>query len=113
MKSRPNSGFSLFLQIFQWGIAVWLLWPLFVLQADRMPLWRMMTGILLVVIGVGRLFYDSIFDFYKKRKEQQPLVALLSLIVTITLIAALVGGLLLLFVVYAVSRLNQSGGDNN
>lgn len=109
MRSKNKRGLSVILQIFQWGAAVWLLWPLFVLQAERMPLWRMMSGILLVIIGIGRLFYDSIFDFYKKRKEQQPLIALLSLVVTITLIAALIGGLLLLFAFYAVSRLNQSG----
>ncbi len=96
-------------EIAQWGAIVLLLLPLFTLQAGRMPLWRMMAGVLLLVLAVGRLFYDYVLDIYQKQKRRSPLSALAAMVISITLIALLVGGLLLMFAIYAVSQLQQGG----
>lgn len=99
------------LEIAQWALVVFLFWPIIIMQTAKMPLWRMMLGVLLLVIFIGRLFYDYTLAHYSTQQERPQWVNLLSLVASITLIAAVIGGLLLLFAFYAVSQLQQTSAQ--
>ena len=109
MNRQRKKWIAAAVEIAHWGAIVLLLLPLFTVQSGRMPLWRMMLGVLLLVLAVGRLFYDYVLDIYKKQAQRSPLRSLAAMVLTITLIAVLIGGLLLMFAFYAVSQLQQGG----
>jgi hypothetical protein len=108
MTKRSKRYFSAAREIAQWALVVFLFWPILIMQTARMPLWRMMLGVLLLVIFIGKLFYDYTLAHYEKKSQRPQWVNLLSLVASITMIAVIIGGLLLLFAFYAVSQLQQT-----
>lgn len=108
MIKRSKKYFSVILEIAQWALVVFLFWPILTMRTEKMPLWRMMLGVLLLVIFIGKLFYDYTLAHYEKKQQRPQWINLLSLVASITLIAIIIGGLLLLFAFYAVSQLQQT-----
>lgn len=94
--------------IVKWGIALWLLWPLLLFQAGKMSLWRMVLGIMLIVIYVGKMFYDFVLDNFKARKERYTIVDLLLLVGFIAFVALIIGGTILLVGFYIVRQLQET-----
>jgi len=95
---------TIFIEIAKWILVIYLLWPLLSFQAQRMPLWRMVLGVMLLVINVGKIFYDVFLDNFKQKKEQYALGDLFMLILGVTLVAVLVGGAVLLIGLYVAQQ---------
>ena len=107
MRNLNQKVWIVFSEIAKWIVIVYLFWPLVVMQSAKLPLWRMMLGVLLLVIFVGKLFYDYVLDTLKKNRERSPLSHLISMVVSISIIAVIIAGLLMLFGYYALSQYQQ------
>ena len=108
MKPQHRNRFAYLFEIGKWALVVFLLSPLITFQAERMSLWRMMLGILLLVVFIGKMFYDFIIDNYKQRKESYRFWDLLILVGAITLIAVIIGGVLLFVGIYLVQQFSEA-----
>jgi uncharacterized membrane protein YcjF (UPF0283 family) len=108
---KKNKTLQHVLGIAKWVIVVWLLWPLLTLQAEKMSLWRMMLGIMLVVIYVGKMFYDFILDHFKQKKERYTVTDLLMLVVFIAIIAIIIGGTILLVGMLVMKQMQEATAD--
>lgn len=97
-----------FSEIGKWSVIVYLFWPLIAMQGSKMPLWRMMLGVLLLVIFIGKLLYDYVLDTFNQYREKSPLGHLISMIVSISIIAVIIAGLIMLFGYYAISQYQQA-----
>jgi hypothetical protein len=110
MSKRQNRSFAFLFEVGKWGIVVWLLWPLLTFQAEKMSLWRLLLGIALAVIYIGKLFYDVLLDNFRQRKEQYTFKDLLTLIGFIVLIAILIGGAVLIIGFFVMTQLQENSG---
>lgn len=104
MNNSKTKLSMIFFEIAKWGLAIYLLWPLLSFQAQRMPLWRMVMGVMLLVINVGKIFYDIFLDNFKKKREQYAVRDLVMLILGVTIMAVLVGGAVLLIGLYVAQQ---------
>ena len=104
MNNRKIKLSAIFIEIAKWGLAVFLLWPLLTFQAQRMPLWRMVVGVMLLVLNMGKIFYDVFLDNFKQKKEQYALSDLLMLIFGVTIIAVIIGGVIVLVGLYVAQQ---------
>ncbi|MBN1560713.1 hypothetical protein JW998_10715 [candidate division KSB1 bacterium] len=107
---RERRGLYL-LNIAKWAIVVWLLWPLLTMQAERMSLWRVVLGVMLVVIYVGKMFYDFVLDHFKQKKERYTVVDLLMLVAFIAVVALLIGGAMLAIGLYVMKQLQEGSAE--
>ena len=85
MTNQTRKILAFVFEIGKWAVVVALLWPMISFQAERMSVWRMVLGILLLVIFIGKMFYDIIIDNYKRRKEQYTVLDLLLLVGAVSL----------------------------
>ncbi|MBN1480430.1 hypothetical protein EH223_20445 [candidate division KSB1 bacterium] len=108
MTDRVKKLFSVIFEIVKWGIVLWLLWPLLSFQAERMSLWRVVLGVMLIVIYVGKMFYDFILGNFKRQKERYTVADLLLLVGAIAIIAIIIGGTILLVGFYVVTQLQEA-----
>ncbi len=104
MNNRKIKLSAIIIEIAKWGLAVFLLWPLLTFQAQRMPLWRMVVGVMLLVLNMGKIFYDVFLDNFKQKKEQYALSDLLMLIFGVTIIAVIIGGVIVLVGLYVAQQ---------
>lgn len=111
MAPQKNNVFATLIEILKWGVVLWLMWPLLSFQTDKMTLWRMVAGVSLVVIFIGKLFYDFILDNFKKRKEKYTIVDLLILVGFIAGIAVIIGGGMLVLGLYFMGQLQETGAQ--
>ncbi len=109
-KSKTTLSAILF-EIAKWGVTVFLLWPLLSFQAQKMPLWRMVAGVMLLVINLGKIFYDIFLDNFKQKRERYSLIDLLMLILGVAAVAALIGGVVLLTALYISTRLQDASAE--
>lgn len=107
-KPSEKTALTLIVEIVKWGAVIWLFWPLFSFQSERIAVWRMVCGVLLIVVYLGKMFYDVIINALQRQKERYTLGDFLGLVVTITLIAVIVGGVLVLLALYLINQM-QSG----
>jgi len=111
LESKLNNSKSklstILVEIVKWGLAVFLLWPLLSMQAQRMPLWRMVLGVMLLVINIGKIFYDVFLDNFKQKKEQYALRDLFMLILGVTIMAVIIGGAVMLIGLYVAQQANS------
>mgnify|MGYP006281297465 FL=1 len=110
MSQRKNRSFAILVEIGKWGIVVLLLWPLITFQAEKMSLWRLLLGIVLAVIYIGKLFYDILLDNFRQRKEQYTLKDLLTLVGFIVLVAILIGGAIVIIGFFIMTQLQENSG---
>ena len=108
MSKQKNNLPSIIYEIGKWAIVVVLLWPLLTFHAEKMSLWRLLLGIALAVIYVGKLFYDVILDNFRQRKEQYKLTDLLLLIGFIVLVAIIIGGTIFIIAFYIMTQLREN-----
>ena len=108
MTNQTRKTLGYVFEIGKWAVVVALLWPMLTFQAERMSIWRMVLGILLLVIFIGKMFYDVIIDNYKQRKEHYTLLDLLLLVGAVTLIAIIIGGTLFLIGFYLIQQLGEA-----
>ena len=111
MSQKINKSFNYFLEIAKWGIVVWLLWPMLTFQAERMSVWRLVFGVMMAVIFVGKMFYDFILDNFKARRERYTIVDLLLLVGFIAIVAVLIGGTIVLVGLYLVTQMQEAAAD--
>ena len=76
-----------------------------------MPLWRMVAGVMLLVINLGKIFYDIFLDNFKQKRERYSLIDLLMLILGVAAVAALIGGVVLLTALYISTRLQDASAE--
>lgn len=107
MTKVGNKFLSYAFEAAKWGIVVWLLWPLLSFQGAKMPLWRMMAGVMLIVIYLGKTFYDIIINNFKQRKESYTVLDLLRLAGAIAIIAVIIGGAVVLIGFYVMTQYQQ------
>lgn len=108
MISRTKNTFLSIVELLKWGVVVWLLWPLLSFQTDKMTLWRMVLGVLLTVLFLGKMFYDFIIDNFKQRKERYTFTDFLLLAGFIAGIAVLIGGGILVIGLYISGQIRES-----
>ncbi len=108
MISRTKNAFATIVEFLKWAVVIWLMWPLLSFQSDKMTLWRMVLGVLLAVLFLGKMFYDFIIDNFKQRKERYTVVDFLILVGFIAGIAVLVGGGMLVFGLYLSGQIRES-----
>jgi predicted histidine transporter YuiF (NhaC family) len=95
---------TIIFEIAKWGLAILLLWPLLSFDAERMPLWRMVFGVMLLVINFGKIFYDIFLDSFKAKKEQYAWTDLIMLILGVTVMAVIIGGAVLIIGLYVAQQ---------
>jgi hypothetical protein len=78
-------------EIVKWLFVIWLLLPIRKTAAEGIYFPRIVFGILLFVLFGGKIFYDSIFESYKKSPQKKPIIDVLGMIGIITVIAIIVG----------------------
>ncbi len=111
MPLRNKSIASTLFEILKWGAVLWLMWPLLSFQLEKMTLWRMVLGVLLAVLFIGKMLYDALVDSFKQRKERYTVVDLLALVGFIAAIAVLIGVAVLGVGLYVISQLQESAGQ--
>jgi len=109
MDTKNNKQFTTIFEFVKWGIVVWLLWPLLSFQAEKMPLWRMVFGVMLAVIFLGKMFYDFVLDNFKQKKEHYTITDLLMLVGFVALVAIIVGGVILIIGVFLATQIREAG----
>ena len=111
MNKAKNTISTIIFEFAKWGLVVYLLWPLLSFQAQRMPLWRMVIGIMLLVISLGKIFYDIFLDNYNQKKEQYELRDLLLFIFGVTIVAVIIGGVIMLIGLYVAQQAGSGLGE--
>jgi hypothetical protein len=97
-------------EIGKWMLVVWLLLPLRHSMTEHVNFSRILLGILLFVLFGGKVFYDTVLDSYKKRPERKPIVDLIVMVGSITVIALIVG-ITIVFIGYFIFNGMQETGD--
>jgi len=95
----------------KWGLVIWLIWPITYSMQSRMSFPRMMAGILLFVLFIGKLFYDVIYDSYQKRQNKNKYVELLVTVGAVSFIAILIGAIALFIGMYAYEMMKNVTAD--
>ncbi len=112
MEQKKVSGVFYYIkEIAKWGLVVWLMWPLTYSMQTRVSFPRMMAGILLFILFIGKLFYDLIYDSYRQRVNKNKYVELLVTVGAVTLIAILVGAIALFIGLYAFEMMKNVTAD--
>ncbi len=104
MSFKKQTLTTIIFEIAKWGLAILLLWPLLSFDAQRMPLWRMVLGVMLLVINFGKIFYDIFLDSFKAKKKQYAWTDLFMLILGVTAMAVIIGGAVLLIGLYVMQQ---------
>ncbi len=106
-QKKVSKVFYYIKEIAKWGLVVWLIWPITYSMQSRMSFPRMMAGILLFVLFIGKLFYDVFFDSYRHRENKNKYVELLVTVGAVTFIAILVGAIALFIGLYAYEMMKN------
>jgi hypothetical protein len=91
-------------EVLKWGLVVWLLLPIRTARKGPVDITRIVIGLALFIIFVGKRFYDRIFSDYIKKRKTSALADLLGGIGIILIIVVLVG-VLMLFVGYLIMEM--------
>lgn len=92
MSKKKNSikkWADIFLEIFKWGVVLWLLLPLKHASQSPISFFRVTLGITLFIIFTGKIFYDVIIQNLIKAKRdnlKKDMITLVGIIVIITLV---------------------------
>ncbi len=89
-------------EIGKWLIVVWLLWPLANPVPGRWTVARIVLGVCLFVIFAGKVFYDVIIMDYIRQKRTSVKQDIITLVAMVSIIALLVGLVLVLFGLFIV-----------
>ncbi len=84
-------------EIGKWLLVVWLLWPLGRPVPGRWTVARIVLGVCLFVIFAGKVLYDVIIMDYIRQKRTSVKRDIFTLVAMVTIIALLVGLVLVLF----------------
>ncbi|MDZ7266052.1 MAG: hypothetical protein ONB48_01795 [candidate division KSB1 bacterium] len=95
-----DSAKTLLLELAKWALVLWLLSPLAVAMHGPVDFTRVALGILLFILFTGKMLYDTIIAPARTRAERSPLQDVLAMIGAITVIALVVGMVLLLVGLY-------------
>jgi len=101
---------TLFFEAVKWAAVIWLLWPIHKAVDQKLDFARILLGILLFIIFIGKYFYDSILDRFKHTGEQKGFTDVLIMVGVVAVIALLVGLTILfiaMFVIAMAEQLNQ------
>jgi len=98
-------------EIAKWGLFVWLIWPITYSMQTRMSFPRMMAGILLFVLYIGKLFYDVFYDTFRHRENKNKYVELLVTVGAVTFVAILVGAIALFIGLYSYEMMKSVTAD--
>ena len=92
------------LEVAKWALVLWLLWPIRQHAGGSTAFTRVVIGVVLFIIFAGKLFYDTvIMGMIQQRRTsvKQDVVTLIGM----TLVAAVLVGLLLFFLGFFVIEL--------
>jgi hypothetical protein len=85
------------------------LWPIHRSLEERVDFARIALGILLIILFIGKTFYDTVFSRSDK-KPRKPVHDLLVMVGAVTLIALLVGVTMVFIFLFLLSSLQEAGG---
>ena len=88
-KKRGDGLVSMLLEVFKWGLVIWLILPVQSQEPNFLDLVRVVTGILLFIIFTGKLFFDTVIsDMIKQRRTslKRDIITLLGLVLVIAII---------------------------
>ncbi len=77
-------------EIGKWALAFWLVWPITQGASSRLSFYRIMLGILLFIVYIGKMFYDIIIDSYHKREHPNKYIDFLIMVGSVTFIALII-----------------------
>jgi hypothetical protein len=98
------------IEIGKWVLVFWLLLPIRGSMQARVDFSRVMLGVLLAVLFIGKRLYDTVIDGYKKNRERSDIVDFLATVAIVVLVAALVGAILVfggMFVIYSMQEMQN------
>ena len=81
----------------KWGLVIWLVWPLALLQGGSYQLPRVLLGIILFVIFAGKRFYDVVITTHSRNREKSLKQDIFGFIGSILAAALFVGFVLFMF----------------
>ncbi len=77
-------------EIGKWALAFWLVWPITQGATSRMSFYRIMLGILLFILFIGKMFYDIIIESYHKREHPNKFIDFFVMVGSVTFIALVI-----------------------
>lgn len=99
-----------FLEVLKWGLVIFLLLPLFQKHLpDPYDFPRIILGVLLLVLFVGKMFYDFMLE--KPNSEQRALwLELLRMLGVVLIIAAMIAAVILFIGLYIYFTMQEKAG---
>ncbi len=100
-----------FLEIFKWGVIIWLLLPIRHASQTPVSFIRVTIGIALFIIFTGKIFVDVLIqNLIKKKREslRQDMIALVGIILIMGLVVGFLIFFISLYVVEAAKMINQN-----
>ena len=95
-------------EVGKWGLVVWLLSPLFTAMEKPVGFWRIVLGVLLFIVSVGKLFYDVVIMDMLQRRRESTLADIITM-VGIVLVLLVVIGVVVFFAGTYVMKAGQQG----
>ena len=110
-KSSDKKLFRALVEIGKWALVFWLLLPIRGSLEARVDFSRVMLGVLLAILFIGKRLYDTVIDGFKKNRERSDIVDFLATVAIVILVALLVGAVLVfggLFVFYSFQEMQSN-----
>lgn len=98
------------LEIFKWGVILWLLIPIKHASQTPVSFFRVTLGITLFIIFSGKIFYDVVIqNLINKRRDnlKKDIITLVGIVVIIALVVGFLIFFIGLYIVEAVKMINQ------
>ena len=95
-------------EVGKWGLVVWLLSPLFTAMEKPVGFWRIVLGVLLFIVSVGKLFYDVVIMDMLQRRRESTLADIITM-VGIVFVFLVVIGVVVFFAGTYVMKAGQQG----
>ncbi|MBN2104967.1 hypothetical protein JW835_13080 [bacterium] len=108
MKKCPAWA-EIILEIFKWGLVLFLLWPMTTIQRGQFNLVRVLAGIVLFVIFAGKLLYDYIILDLKRSHDvsgKKDIFTFLGVVLGAALLVGLVLFVFALFIIMYVAEMD-------
>ena len=99
------------LEIFKWGVVIWLLIPIKHASQSPISFFRVTMGIALFIIFSGKIFYDIVIQNLIRKRRDNLRNDIITLVAIVVIIAFVVGFLIFfigLYVVEAFKMVNHN-----
>ncbi|GBD93901.1 hypothetical protein BMS3Abin05_01496 [bacterium BMS3Abin05] len=111
MKSSTK---SILIEIGKWGVVLYLLLPVGTAMTSRTQVFKIVAGIALAIIFVGKTFYDTIIYKFTRSRDSttKDIITFLGILVVFLLVIAFFIGILGFVLMHYYQSLGQSPDQN-